>query len=407
MMNSEKKTIVYIGSFDFPMGDAVAKRALGIGMTLSKAGYSVAFIGESKNVARGKISEEKVYGQFKYCSIHKAQSAKEHYQYRNDLKIVRNKLEEWNSKNQIAAVVFCGTKCALFAGGLVRICKKMHISTIADSMDWLKTHTGNIIFDAIKQADITYELCVVNQKASGVIAISKYLSDYYKKRRKKTLVIPPISPYLKNEKKIETNEQLTFVYAGIPCRLGRPLQNVKDAKDRLDLAVQFFYKAHEKNLDFRFLIYGLTKEEYCTVFPKQSEWVNELLVAQKVQFMGYTPESIVKLSVEKADYTILLRNKNRTSMAGFPTKIAESITLGTPVITNDTSDICTYVKDGVDGYILDISDFLSAEEKLTQIHKLGKKQSLKMKKKAQENDCFAPETYASRVKDFIECITKR
>ncbi len=404
MMNSEKKTIVYIGSFDFPMGDAVAKRALGIGMALSKAGYSVAFIGESKNVARGKISEEKVYGQFKYCSIHKAQSAKEHYQYRNDLKIVRNKLEEWNSKNQIAAVVFCGTKCALFAGGLVRICKKMHISTIADSMDWLKTHTGNIIFDAIKQADITYELCVVNRKANGVIAISEFLSDYYKKKGMKTLIVPPISPYSKSEDVVECNGKLTLVYAGIPCRLGKPLRNVEDAKDRLDLAIQLLYGAYQKECQFQFFIYGLTKEEYCVIFPEQNSMVEELLLAGRIRFMGYAQESIVRQAVERADYTVLLRNKNRTSMAGFPTKIAESITLGTPVITTDTSDIGRYVKEGDDGYFLDILDIKNAERKIIQIFEQGKKQSLKMKEMAVQNSSFVAKTYAAKLGSFIDSL---
>ena len=47
-MKSKKKLIVYIGSFVFPMGDAVAKRALGLGLSFADAGYSVAFIGESK-----------------------------------------------------------------------------------------------------------------------------------------------------------------------------------------------------------------------------------------------------------------------------------------------------------------------------------------------------------------------
>ena len=89
-MKSKKKLIVYIGNFVFPMGDAVAKRALGLGLSFADIGYSVAFIGESKDVPIGKISEEKVYGEFKYCSIHKAQSAKEHYQYRNDLKNIKN-----------------------------------------------------------------------------------------------------------------------------------------------------------------------------------------------------------------------------------------------------------------------------------------------------------------------------
>jgi glycosyltransferase involved in cell wall biosynthesis len=43
--------------------------------------------------------------------------------------------------------------------------------------------------------------------------------------------------------------------------------------------------------------------------------------------------------VAGCSYTVLLRPLNRTSQAGFPTKVVESASLGVPVIANATSDI--------------------------------------------------------------------
>ena len=54
----------------------------------------------------------------------------------------------------------------------------------------------------------------------------------------------------------------------------------------------------------------------------------------------------------KADYSIFIRPRRRSSDAGFPTKLAESMAVGTPVITNDTGDVGLYIKDGENGYLL-------------------------------------------------------
>ena len=40
-------------------------------------------------------------------------------------------------------------------------------------------------------------------------------------------------------------------------------------------------------------------------------------------------------------------------MAGFPTKVSESISLGIPVITNNTSDLKKYICNGVNGYMIE------------------------------------------------------
>lgn len=400
------KQIVYVGSYNFPMGDAVAKRVLGIGKVLVGAGYRVSFIGENGAVENGTISEEKQYEGFRYCSLHKPATSKEHYQYRADIKCVEKKLKKWAEEGEISAVLFCGTKCALFADQLVKLCKKMDIPTVADSMDWLEIHTGNILFDLIKQMDITYELCYVNKKADGVIAISRYLSDYYSKRGMNTVVIPPVSPYERGDINPRANEKVTLVYAGIPCRLGKPLKNRSDAKDRLDIAIDLAYEAFLAGCSFIFRIYGLTKDQYCTVFPEQQKIIRVLVAAGIVKFMGYAKENIVRDAVRSADFTVLLREKNRTSEAGFPTKISESITLGTPVITTETSDVATYLKGGIDGFFLNIADLYVAKNKFIEILQLEAEKRINMKRNVINNKSFEFSTYVERLKIFLSLVER-
>lgn len=400
------KQIVYVGSYNFPLGDAVAKRVFGIGKVLTSAGYRVSFIGENAEVENGTISEDRQYEGFRYCLLHKPTSSKEHYQYRGDIKCVEKKLKKWAVEGEIAAVFFCGTKCALFADRLVKMCKKMNIPTIADSMDWLEIHTGNILFDLIKQADITYELCHVNKKADGVLAISRYLSDYYSKRGMNTVVIPPVSPYERTAVNTRVNEKVTLVYAGIPCRLGKPLKNRSDAKDRLDIAIDLAYEAFLAGCSFIFRIYGLTKEQYCVVFPEQQRIIRDLVAAGIVEFMGYAKENIVRAAVREADFTVLLREKNRTSEAGFPTKISESITLGSPVITTDTSDVGLYLKEGIDGFFLDIGDLHAAKNKFVEILQQESEKIINIKQNVIRNKAFEFSTYIDRLQEFLTLVER-
>jgi len=393
--------IVYIGSFAFPLGDAVAKRVLGVGMALRATGYRVSFIGEDKDVPEKKVSVEREYDGFRYCSLHKPKSSKEHFDYREDVSIIKKLLMKWNEQETISAVFFCGMKCAFMANRVVSICKTMKIRTYADSMDWLQINTGNLVFDFIKQADIEFEMRYVNMRADGVMAISSYLSNYYMKRGKKAIVVPPLSPYDRPEKLgIKNNTVPVIVYAGIPCRLGQQLKNPHAAKDRLDIAVKMLYEVFLKGVCFSFEIYGLTENDYVTVFPEERGSVKKMIQAGVLSFKGFADGNRVKEAVINADFTILLREKNRTSMAGFPTKIAESITLGTPVITTDTSDICTYITNGQDGVILDLIKFDHSVNMLKSalcVHDIKK-----YKNQALENVAFSYNSYTDLVGSILQ-----
>lgn len=399
-----RKRIVYIGSFSFPFGDAVAKRVYGTALALQTGGYEVMIIGEDAAILPGQISDEHKVCGFTLCNIHKPASSKEHYLYRADAKLIGEKLRKWHAEDEIAAVFFCGTKCWLLANAIVNACRKMHIPTIADSMDWLSARTGNVLFDAIKQSDITLELCYVNKKANGVMAISTYLADYYRSKGKKTIIVPPLSPYDHTEFSGELSDAATLVYAGVPCRLDRPLVDPSDAKDRLDIAIALLYRAYTDGMAFQFHIYGMTEEQYLTAFPHQTAIVTELVSAGRIAFLGRVSSDVVKEAVSQADYTILLREKNRTSMAGYPTKISESIALGTPVITTDTSDICDHVCNGTDAFILNIADLDMAYSQLCVALRLEKEQRINMKKNAGSNVSYSPATYADTLQRFIQAL---
>ena len=66
----------------------------------------------------------------------------------------------------------------------------------------------------------------------------------------------------------------------------------------------------------------------------------------KINFYGLTPNKILRNRIASADFMIFIRDENRVTISGFPGKLAESISLGTPVITNRMANIQRFVNSG-------------------------------------------------------------
>ena len=81
------------------------------------------------------------------------------------------------------------------------------------------------------------------------------------------------------------------------------------------------------------------------------------------------------------DFTILIRPEElRYTKAGFPTKVTESLAYGTPVITNLTSDLGKYIKDGINGFV--VKEGTGKELKLIIERVINAERSIKINKDA-------------------------
>ena len=109
----------------------------------------------------------------------------------------------------------------------------------------------------------------------------------------------------------------------------------------------------------------------------------------------------VKQAIMHADFTVFLRDKNIGTMAGFPTKFAESMCLGTPVITTDTSDLAEYLHHGENGFFLDISDQAGSLKVLEEIVSLDSDARIRMKENCARETGFSHETYQDAIQQFL------
>lgn len=390
-----KTTIFYIGNFDLPDSNAAGKRVYGNALILEKLGYEVVVIGKHKE-ASSPIMPIQYSSNIKFYSFPNVSLLKTNEYMKFLVSII-------SSEGKPAIIIRYGSPgLAAFDKKVNFYCKKENIKVVADVVDWLPSAASSHIFNIIKSIDTFLEKAVFNKKSDGIIAISSYLDSYYKKAGCKTVIIPPVvHQYIENT---TVNRVLRLIYAGVPFRIGRPVKNPSEVKDRLDLAVMAVIETAKRGANVVLEVYGITKEQYITAYPSHQSLLNCSEGSKAVIFLGRKDMKEVQERVNQADFSILLRDRNRATMAGFPTKIVESLSCGTPVITTDTSDIGKYVLQGVNGYIVEISTGSILIDQLVEIFNTGSENIITMKENCYRQQSFMISNFIDIMGRFISEI---
>ena len=369
----KKNKILYIGNFSFPDGNASGKRVYANGKTLRELGYEVLFLGMDSEIDNTvSLKETKnSYDGFEFYNISYPKSNTEWLNFFKTFKKIIKFFNEEKISEELNSIIFYGSlRLSILNYLILKWAQKRKIKTIVDCVDWLSVKTDNKLFDFVKWTDTTYHKVFFNKKVDAIICISEYLQNYYKRFVRKTIIIPPLSPFRDEKLKNKNGEKIKIIYAGLPFRKGKKIKNPEILKDRIDLIIDLLLKLKNKEIDFEFNIYGFNKDEYLEVLPQQAEKIKEL--ESFIYFHGHQSNNFVVEELKKSDFTILLRDVKRDTMAGFPTKISESISYGVPVIINNTSDLKKYIINGVNGYMVEseedlenlANDILNRKDKL-------------------------------------------
>lgn len=351
-----KRTIFYIGNFSFPDRNAAGKRVFGTCKLLQAMGYHVVCIGRGDGT--DLQSEGILCHAFSIGNLGRILSG--------NIKKVLIYIEQQMRLGSVESVVLYG---AIFTQmeniAIAKWCHARGISVYYDHVDWFEPDWTTPLKATIR----LYNHFLLHHKlfadCDGIICISQYLSDYHQSHGRKTVIIPPLSAVQKIASSDSVrNGPMRFVYSGTSADKARPPQQWKD---RLDIMFAQLAKASE-NPDIRpfiFDIYGLTKEQYLQMFPKRlrqsgMDVLNRL--GDRVVFHGLIPNTQAMEAVSNADFSVLVRDRKRATMAGFPTKVSESLACGTPVICTDTSDLKDYIRDGENGFICNTEDLAGVFE---------------------------------------------
>lgn len=329
---------VVITENKYPQEDAGAIRQHAMALILKDLGYEVTVVGYGKYT--GKVQKE--YDGIKYISLKpKSQNKIIRIIYRL---LFGLRAMQYIKKNVSQPSLILLVDTLPYAWKIIeRYAVKQKSTLIHDSVEWYSPEEyengeKNIEY-RLKEKTNTQ---IIN-KNWNVIAISSFLQNHFEKLANSVERIPVIMDTDSIEYRIEPeidSQKVRFVYVGAPGR-----------KDYLkEMAEGFSLLSKETEDSWEIHIIGATKEQLKTKCQISDNTLDS--IGEKLFIHGRLPHKEAVEWVRNADYTLLLRDAElRYAKAGFPTKIVESLSCGTPPVCNMSSDLSMYLKDGENAFI--------------------------------------------------------
>lgn len=372
------KRILYVGGFELPDKNAAAQRVLGNAKALCALDYEVVFLDVSKEVKGTELSApHDTEGFLTYSQCH-ATSIGGLLKYCCKPLHVEEVLQKHDNWHAVIAYNYP----ALALWKLRKICRKRSLKLYGDCTEWhtLGRFTPKFL---LIQFDMFFRMRFVQKKLDGMIVISHYLENYYRKYTK-TVVLPPlvdIHDAKWDRSAVKPHQGIRLVYFGSPGT-------------HKDLVGEVVASLAEVPSGGSLQIVGITQEQFASYYPCSANIAVQLVSQGKLKFLGRLPHREALEVVKNSDYSIFYRKRDRTSMAGFPTKFTESISCGVPVITTDTSDLGEYAQGGKNAVLLPEESFGEALVKFLETE-AGKAILV-------ERRCFDYHNYLTLLENFIK-----
>ena len=384
----ERPWIAYVGPFHYPDGGAAARRVLGMAESFSLAGFDVVVAsgaGDSADAADTLVPQGPGIS---YCLLPERMA--EHWP--RPLRRFRYawmgaRTVEWlASRPTPPAAVVLYSGYTPYLQRLLPWCRRNRVRLLFDAVEWYEPEHATGYLTSPYQWNIEWAMRRLLPRTDGVIAISKYLADYYRGRGVPVTIVPPTTSAIAAGD-WQPNATLRLCYAGSPGShkddLGTVLQAValladEGAAVRLDVAGP--EPVH---------VAALLGLDACAGIP----WLHA---------HGMLPQAAVGRLVGKADFTVLVREDRRQSNAGFSTKFVESFASGAPVIANLTSDLGQHLRDAQTGLVSESNgvDSLAATLRRALALDVDAKRRMRAACLAHAEAAFHPRAYSAALRDL-------
>ena len=378
------KHILYIGGFILPNKNAAAQRVVANAKIFRDLGYKVSLVGMTHE---GNEMESFEYEDFKCVNLPYPKKIVEWWRMLSNIK---QYLPYYTIETSL---VIAYNHPAVALKKLLNYNQKLGIKTISDCTEWYEPQ-GGMLFRIIKGLDVNYRMYKIHPLLDGIITISKYLDDFYRGRGVKTILLPPLVD------KEEEKWNKTISHEGNIIRLLFAGSVGRGNKDRVDFVIEALEEASKKiNNHLALDIIGITEDQYRNVYGISSTRP----IPDFVHFYGRQSHEKVINRLIQSDFQIFVREHNLANTAGFPTKFVETISAGTLVLTNASSNLSDYMREGINSYILDTSDKTALVDSLMIPLNLSKTEILK-KKETIDSGLFDYRSYIEDMRIFLNLI---
>lgn len=351
--------LLWVGDFVVPGGDAAGIRVANLAKTARSLGLSVAQVGLPKPGAPSGQLPPDVY------AVPLPGGAGNYLR-----STTMDKIRELHGPDLKAIVAYNAPSAFLMT--LRSYCRKNGLKLLGDVTEWYDpTHVnrgwlGPLAYDS----ELRMRL---HKRLDGLIVISSALGEYYRPQGKPILVLPPqvdlSEPRWSGPRQRTRDGKFRLAYAGAPGK--------KELLGRVARAACGL-PGIEK-VEFHFAGF---KPDALKSLP---EWpIDASQPGWTVEAHGRMAHDEAISMVRDADFTLLVRPDKRFANYGFPTKLPESLAVGTPVFANPTSDIAKYVRDGEEGILLADESEASIREGLIRMLGMSEAQLGRMREKSHE-----------------------
>ena len=323
-----KGTVLYVGNFELPDKGASANRVVSNAKLFNSIGYQTVLLGVTKDKACTDIRPLKNdFGLMMYERPYPV-SMKMWlgHMYSSEYINKMIKLHE----DIVLVILYNMPFSALKAAK--KACKGKNIKVAYDCTEWADVTDGNAVKRFVKKHDEKLIRTKLADVAGGLIVISSMMERQYQ-GCKAMVKLPPLVDV---EDKIRyqqpaPHEGFEFCFAGM----------LDGQKDSLDVIVKAFAKVCDEETKLR--VIGVTKDEFKSVYPDAVDALNQC--GDNIIFMGMQSHFDTIRYVLGCDCYIFIRPADTRNNAGFPTKFAEAITCGVPMIASKVSDVASFANE--------------------------------------------------------------
>lgn len=388
-----------MGPFRFPNRDAAAARVLNNSRLIKMLGHDVSIIsfgGERKEDSKDWEDYEGIqYIISKDIDTHSwtERLTRYIYPYTHCRYILKQELQKYD-------IIVSYNTPFLFNRWLIRLCRRYDKKLVFDITEWYSAQEmpGGRFTPIYWMSEINMRFLLA--WPSNRILISKFLFNYYKENGN-NIILPPLVDLSENKwntsefnypKSITNFSGIRLLYAGTPTN--------KDLIGSLISAVL----SNTALLDQIQIIIAGVKEMNAPLFFKD---INQFYQQKDhFVFLGRLDQEIIPAYYNLSDFSVIIREPTRKNMAGFPTKMAESMAAGCPIFVNYFSDIPDYVKDGESAIVIQDTSDASIVRGLQRIINMSAEERCRMRVYAQEvgERYFDYRNYLERMASFLSNI---
>ncbi|MHC1696764.1 MAG: glycosyltransferase [Geobacteraceae bacterium] len=238
--------------------------------------------------------------------------------------------------------------------------------------------------------------------SSGVLAISTSIIDFLKNQGVDNSRILHLPILVDHERFARTSTSAIPVLVGKRYFLN---SGALDEKEGLEYILEAFAAVSKSDGQVCLAITGAPEQHRKKLFLELAKSLN---IEERLLFTGFLSSDQLTWAYQNAIALLCCRASTPFANFGFPTKLAEYLSSGRPVITNEVGDMLRYLKDGENAFFARPEDSVSIAGQMTRIldsPDLASHVGINGRKTAA--DCFDYKNFVRPVDEFLRCICRK